>query len=130
MEPSTIGDDSKIYTNLNRTQTDNLSWFNDPLYAGSTKVARLKNATRSSKVSPSIIFKVMAGDSYNIRVTSGWYSSSTAYINNTGVLTLRVHWRTVGTEAILKINQNRPMQYNQTDRAIKFRAKGKSEVML
>ncbi|MEY4149464.1 MAG: hypothetical protein RL555_68 [Bacteroidota bacterium] len=87
MEPSTIGDESKIYSNLSSTQTDKPSWFNDPLYAGSTKVARLKNATGSAKVGPSIILKVMAGDSYNIRVTSGWNSSSTAYNNNTGVLT-------------------------------------------
>ena len=87
MEPSTIGDESKIYSNLSSTQTDKPSWFNDPLYSNSTKVARLKNASGSSKVGPSIILKVMAGDSYNIRVTSGWNSSSTAYNNNTGVLT-------------------------------------------
>jgi len=57
MESSTIGDESKIYSNLSSTQTDKPSWFNDPLYTGSTKVARLKNATGSAKVGPKTILK-------------------------------------------------------------------------
>ncbi|MBI5370933.1 MAG: hypothetical protein HZA79_02775 [Sphingobacteriales bacterium] len=87
LEPSTIGNESIYYGNLTNTQYDKPTWFTDALYSGSTKVARLKNAAGTQKVGPNMILKVMAGDSYNIRVASGWSSATSAVNNSTNVLT-------------------------------------------
>ncbi len=86
MEPATIAEESKIYSNLTNTQADKPGWFSDPLYSTSAKVARLKNAAGSQKLGPNMLLKVMAGDSYNIRVASGWNSASSPTNNNTDVL--------------------------------------------
>lgn len=74
METSSINSESAYYSNLTSTQYPKPSWFNDPIYSGSTQVARVKNTAATQKIGPNILLKVMAGDSYNIRVASGWSS--------------------------------------------------------
>nr|MBA2746628.1 hypothetical protein [Flavisolibacter sp.] len=78
LEPATIISEEIYYDNLSNTQYAKPSWFSDPLYSTSTKVAQVKNATTTQKVGPNILLKVMAGDTYNIRVASGWSSGSSA----------------------------------------------------
>jgi hypothetical protein len=86
MEPASITAESTYYGNLSNTQYAKPSWFSDPLYTTSTKVAVVKNASGSQKIGPNIILKVMAGDSYSIRVASGWNSGSSATNNSADVL--------------------------------------------
>jgi hypothetical protein len=62
------------YGNLTNTQYDKPSWFSDPLYTTNDKVARIKNEDGSLRIGPNIMLKVMAGDSYSIRVAGGWQS--------------------------------------------------------
>ena len=89
MEVATIANESIYYGNLTNTQLNRPSFFSDPLYpnSGNTKVARIKNATGIQKLGPNMILKVMAGDSYNLRVASGWSSASSATNSSTNVLT-------------------------------------------
>jgi RHS repeat-associated protein len=75
MEAATISAESNYYGNLSATQTGKPGWFNDPSYPTNNSVSRLRNAAGSQKVGPNIMLKVMAGDSYNIRVASGWQGS-------------------------------------------------------
>ena len=86
LEPATINTEDDFYGNLQNTQYAKPSWFSDPLYSSNDKVARLKNTTGIQKVGPNIILKVMAGDSYNIRVASGWNDGNAASNNSTNVL--------------------------------------------
>jgi RHS repeat-associated protein len=88
LEPATITNESIYYGNLTNTQLTKPSFFSDPLYpnSGNTKVARVKNTGTTQKVGPNMILKVMAGDSYNIRVASGWSSASAATNSNTNVV--------------------------------------------
>lgn len=77
MEPATINVESSFYSNLSNTQYGpQPSWFNDPLYPTSTKVAQVKNSSGTQKVGPNIVLKVMSGDTYSIRVASGWNGGS------------------------------------------------------
>jgi RHS repeat-associated protein len=76
METANTVNENKIYSNIDNTRTAKPSWFSDPLYTSSTQVARVKNTVGSQKTGPGILLKVMAGDSYNIRVASGWSGSS------------------------------------------------------
>ncbi len=76
LEPSTITTESTFYGNLTNMQYTKPSWFNDPLYSASTKVAQVRNTSTTQKVGPNIVLKVMAGDTYNIRVASGWAGGS------------------------------------------------------
>jgi RHS repeat-associated protein len=85
LEPATINNEALYYGNLSNTQFNKPTWFNDPLYSSNTKVARLKNATGVQKIGPNMVLKVMAGDSYNIRVASGW-SGGSATNSSTNVL--------------------------------------------
>jgi RHS repeat-associated protein len=69
------------------------SWFSDPVYPnypeanpGNTTVARVKNTSTTQKIGPAILLKVMAGDSYNIRVASGWNDGATSTNSSSGVL--------------------------------------------
>jgi RHS repeat-associated protein len=87
MEVATIANESIYYGNLTNTQYTKPSWFSDPLYSTNAKVAQVKNAAGIQKVGPNALLKVMAGDSYNIRVASGWSSASAATNSNTNVLT-------------------------------------------
>ncbi|MBK8711556.1 MAG: hypothetical protein IPL97_06770 [Niastella sp.] len=78
METGSIATQELYYANLSATQADKPAWFNDPaLEDANNKVAKLKNDGVSQKIGPAILLKVMAGDSYNIRVVSGWNSGST-----------------------------------------------------
>jgi RHS repeat-associated protein len=87
LEPATITNENIYYGNLTNTQFTKPAWFSDPLYTTNTKVAQVKNATGIQKIGPNIVLKVMAGDSYNIRVASGWSSASSATNSSTNVLT-------------------------------------------
>jgi len=49
-------------------------------------VAKLKNESGSQKIGPNTLLKVMAGDSYNIRVASGWSSAATPVNNSSNVI--------------------------------------------
>jgi RHS repeat-associated protein len=81
MEVASIAEENKYYAGLSNTQFNKPTWFNDPLYTPNAKVAKLKNESGSQKIGPNMLLKVMAGDSYNIRVASGW-SSGVAPVNN------------------------------------------------
>lgn len=85
MEVVSITAEETYYTNLSNTQADKPAWFTDPNYPANAKVARLKNEAGSQKIGPNILLKVMAGDSYNVRVTAGW-ESGTASNSSTNVL--------------------------------------------
>ncbi|MBS1511067.1 MAG: hypothetical protein JST86_09510 [Bacteroidetes bacterium] len=76
METATINTESTYYGNLTNTQTAKPSWFSDPLFPTNAQVATIKNTTGTQKIGPNIILKVMAGDSYNVRVASGWNSTN------------------------------------------------------
>ena len=85
LETATINNESIYYGNLTNTQVNKPSWFSDPLYANNAKVARLRNRAGIQKIGPNIILKVMAGDTYNIRVASGWKGGA-ASNNSTNVM--------------------------------------------
>jgi RHS repeat-associated protein len=86
MEVATINAEQIYYGNLTNTQINKPAFFSDPVYPTNAKVARIKNATGIQKIGPNILLKVMAGDSYNIRVASGWSSASAATNSNTNVV--------------------------------------------
>ncbi len=86
LEVATITAESAYYGNLTNTTLAKPTWFSDPLYTTNAKVARLKNATGIQTVGPNMILKVMSGDSYNIRVASGWSSATASTNSNTNVL--------------------------------------------
>ena len=87
METANISSESTYYSNLTVTQYAKPSWFSDPVYSSSAQVARVRNASGSQKIGPSILLKVMAGDSYNIRAASGWSSGSSTANSQSEVLT-------------------------------------------
>jgi RHS repeat-associated protein len=88
MEIATIAGEETYYDNLTASQADKPAggWFNDPLYSTNSMVAKLKNAGGSSKLGPNMLLKVMAGDSYHIRVASGWSSGASPNNSSTNVL--------------------------------------------
>jgi RHS repeat-associated protein len=88
MEVATIATEATFYGNLNNTviAKPTGTWFADPMYPTNAKVARVKNTTSTQRVGPNLILKVMAGDSYNIRVASGWNSGTTPINSSTSVL--------------------------------------------
>jgi len=86
MEPGSINTESYIYGNLTNTQASKPTWFTDPLYPTNTQVSKIRNSSGIQKVGPNIILKVMAGDTYNIRVASGWNDANPADNNSTNVL--------------------------------------------
>jgi len=89
METGSIATQELYYANLSATQADKPAWFNDPaLEDANNKVAKLKNDGVSQKIGPAILLKVMAGDSYNIRVVSGWNSGSTPTQGTNDIATL------------------------------------------
>jgi RHS repeat-associated protein len=86
MEEASIATEESYYNNLTTTQYNKPAWFTDANYPSNAKVARLKNEAGSQKIGPNIVLKVMAGDSYNIRVSAGWNSGSSATNSSTNVL--------------------------------------------
>jgi RHS repeat-associated protein len=87
MEVATITNESIFYGNLINTQTAKPNWFNIPGNSTpNTKVARVRNSSTTQKIGPNIILKVMAGDSYNIQVASGWNTAIAATNSPTDVL--------------------------------------------
>ena len=77
METANTINENIIYSNINSTRQAKPSYLNDPVYGSGTQAAKVKNIVGSQKTGPGIILKVMAGDSYNLRVVSGWTSGAT-----------------------------------------------------
>ena len=76
-EPAVVANENTIYSNINSTRQAKPSYLNDPVYGAGTQAAKVKNIVGSQKTGPGIILKVMAGDSCNLRVVSGWTSGAT-----------------------------------------------------
>jgi hypothetical protein len=72
------------YGNLTNTQVAKPSWFNDPMFPTSVKVAVVKNASVSLRIGPNILLKVMAGDNYSVRVAGGWTNNDQNYDGDAG----------------------------------------------
>jgi RHS repeat-associated protein len=100
MEPATIGNESIFYGNLPNTQFTKPSWFSDPVYASNTRVARIRNTSTAEKIGPNVVLKVMAGDAYNIRVASGWKSTSSAINSSPNVLSEVLRIMTTGVAGL------------------------------
>lgn len=77
METANTINENKIYSNIDNTRQAKPSYLNDPVYGSGTQAAKVKNIAGSQKTGPGILLKVMAGDSYNLRVVSGWTSGGT-----------------------------------------------------
>jgi RHS repeat-associated protein len=76
MEEAQTTTEESLYANLNTTRLDKpLSYPVDNTTNPNAKVAKVSGATGSQKVGPSIILKVMAGDKFNIKVSS-WYKTN------------------------------------------------------
>ncbi len=86
METVNTVNENIIYSNIDNTRAAKPGWFSDPVVASGSQVARVKNATGSQKTGPGILLKVMAGDSYNLRVASGWSGGSPTSGSSTNVL--------------------------------------------
>lgn len=76
METANSVNENILYGNIDITRTSKPSWFSDPLYSTSSEVAKVKNDAGSQKIGPNIILKVMAGDTYSLRVASGWVGAN------------------------------------------------------
>ena len=87
MELANSVTENLLYGNIDNTRDAKPGWFSDPLYSSSEKVSKVKNETGSQKIGPNIILKVMAGDTYNIRVASGWTGSNPTNGTSSVVLT-------------------------------------------
>ena len=78
MEIAQTTTEEALYANLNTTRIDKpLTYPVDNTTSPNDKVAKVSAAAGSQKVGPSIILKVMAGDKFNIKVSS-WYKTSGA----------------------------------------------------
>ncbi len=100
MEAAAIASESVFYGNLSNTQLNKPTFFTDPLFTTNAKVARIKNTAITQKIGPNIILKVMAGDSYNIRVASGWSSTSAASNSPGNVLTSLLSLLSTGASGV------------------------------
>ena len=99
METGTIASESEYYGNLTNTQYSKPSWFSDPAFTSSSYVARVSNTTGVQKVGPNMLLKVMASDTINIRVASGWSSTNSATNSQTNILNDLFSLLTVGLAA-------------------------------
>lgn len=65
-----------LYANLPGTRTDKPAGYPNDTYTNpNNKVAKVKAASGSQKIGPAIVLKVMAGDKFNLRVSS-WYKTN------------------------------------------------------
>ena len=78
MEVAQTTTEELLYANLNTTRIDKpVSYPVDNTTNPNAKVAKVSAASGSQKVGPSITLKVMAGDKFNLKVSS-WYKTSGA----------------------------------------------------
>jgi RHS repeat-associated protein len=76
METAQAATEEALYANLPQTRVDKPSGYpNDPYDTPNDKVARTNGS--GQKIGPSITLKVMAGDKFNVRVSS-WYKTNGA----------------------------------------------------
>ncbi len=78
MEIAQITDEERLYSNLNTTRLDKpVGYPVDNTTNPNAKVAKVSASAGSQKVGPSITLKVMAGDKFNLKVSS-WYKTNGA----------------------------------------------------
>jgi RHS repeat-associated protein len=76
METSTSSDEEQVYTNLVATRVNKPSGYPYDSYLDpNEKVAKVRGD--GNKIGPAIVLKVMAGDKFNIRVSSWWNDINT-----------------------------------------------------
>jgi RHS repeat-associated protein len=80
MEVAQTATEESIYTGLNTTREDkSVGYPVDNTTTPNDKVAKVNGS--GNKIGPSITLKVMAGDKFNVKVSS-WYKTNGAPINN------------------------------------------------
>ncbi len=75
METANATVEETYYSNLPATRVDLPSGY--PTISGNAKVAKTSGASGQNKIGPAIVLKVMAGDKFNLQVTSWWKSTNT-----------------------------------------------------
>src|SRR5690606_13011992 len=80
METAQATTEEALYANVNTTREDKPTGYPNDTYTNpNEKVAKVRGD--GSKIGPSIILKVMAGDKFNIRASS-WYKKNGATPNS------------------------------------------------
>jgi RHS repeat-associated protein len=85
METAQATTEESFYSNLSATRTDKPSGYPyDPYLDPNLKVAKVRGD--GNKIGPAILLKVMAGDKFNLRVSS-WYNLNSQPINSPNPIT-------------------------------------------